>query len=78
MIQRKYSATNRCVQKHIYNNIKGLINGCIALIRYSPEICELSRVINHKTEDFISTPKVLGQRHHTLSTCSPGHTTPTT
>ena len=26
-----------------------------ALVRYSLEICELSRVINHKTEDFIST-----------------------
>ena len=24
-------------------------------IRYSPEICELSGVINHKTSDFIST-----------------------
>ena len=26
-----------------------------ALVRYSPEICELSGVINHKTSDFIST-----------------------
>ena len=26
MIQTKYSATTRCVQKHIYNNIYGLIN----------------------------------------------------
>ena len=28
-----------------------------ALVRYSPEICELSGVINHKTEDFISIIK---------------------
>ena len=28
------------------------------LANYSPEICELSRVINHKTEDFISTVTV--------------------
>ena len=28
-----------------------------SLVRYSPEICELSRVINHNTEDFISTIK---------------------
>ena len=34
-----------------------LLKGSVvcALVRYSPEICELSRVINHKTEDFIST-----------------------
>ena len=25
MIQIKYSVTNRCVEKHIYNNIYGLI-----------------------------------------------------
>ena len=62
-IQTKYSATTRCVLKHIYNNIYGLINETglynrnkvYALVRYSPEICELSRVINHKTSDFIST-----------------------
>ena len=29
----------------------------VALVRYSPEICELSGVINHKTEDFISIIK---------------------
>ena len=27
----------------------------VGLVRYSPEICELSRVMNHKAEDFIST-----------------------
>ena len=25
----------------------------VAFVRYSPEICELSGVINHKTEDFL-------------------------
>ena len=82
-IQTKYSATTRCVLKHIYNNIYGLINETglynrnkvlsfviynpiyftnfrritderVARVRYSPEISELSMVINHKTEDFIS------------------------
>ena len=59
-IQTKYSATTRCVLKHIYNNIYGLINETglynrnkvLSLVIYNPR---LSGVINHKTSDFIST-----------------------
>ena len=34
-----------------------IYNPSAARVCYSPEICELSGVINHKTEDFISIIK---------------------
>ena len=40
---------------HLITSVE--IKSEVARVRYSPEICELSAVINHKTEDFISIIK---------------------
>ena len=53
-MQHKKGYVAICITVYKFPANNGLVL-CYARVRYSLEICELSRVINHKTEDFIST-----------------------